>query len=163
MKHTGIGLEKFIQSFYVAMLTYATRSLGNIDDAYDVVQDVCLNLWRKRDVYACYNNIAALCYKMVQNGCIDRLRAVKSLVPDTALYDHVDKNDPAAQLEREETRTQLCSLLSTLPHEHSKAFIMRMQGYEFEEIAAATGLEQGNIRVIISRVRKHFRRSVEVL
>ena len=37
MKHTGIGLENFIQSFYVAMLTYATRSLESVDDAYDDV------------------------------------------------------------------------------------------------------------------------------
>ena len=57
-----------------AMLILAIRMLGNFYDAEDVVQDACVKLWQKCEVYR--NNLLqeALCAKVVRNLCIDRLR-----------------------------------------------------------------------------------------
>ena len=47
--------------------------------------------------------------------------------------------------------------LDSLPQLQRRVVLMRMNGHSYDEIERITGLSGGNIRVIISRLRKKFR------
>ena len=61
------------------------------------------------------------------------------------------------KLDKKEAEECLQHFLAGLPGVQQKIIQMKMNGCTFEEIEKATGLQQTNIRVIISRVRKRFR------
>ena len=47
--------------------------------------------------------------------------------------------------------------LATLPEVQRRVMRMQMRGNRPEEIAEATGLTEGNIKVIVSRIRSRFK------
>ena len=59
------------------LLRFATHFLKNEDEARDVVQDVFLKLWQKKDKLADIENIEAFTMRMTKNRCLDVIRANK--------------------------------------------------------------------------------------
>ena len=54
---------------------FAARLLSNEDEARDVVQDIFLKLWQKRNGLGEIKNIEAFAMRMTRNRCLDMLRA----------------------------------------------------------------------------------------
>lgn len=146
-----------------AMLILAIRMLGNYYDAEDVVQDACVKLWQKREVYR--NNLfqEALCAKVVRNLCIDRLRITQLNDSDEKALSSIACESIESEVECNDIKIQLNSILAALPQQHRKVFRMRAEGYTFEDISKATGIENGNVRCIISRIRKRVRLQMKTL
>jgi len=59
------------------LFRFATHFMKNEDDAHDVVQDVFLKLWQKRNELHEIKNIEAFAMRMTRNRCLDLLRANK--------------------------------------------------------------------------------------
>ena len=60
------------------LLRFATHFLKDEDEAHDVVQDVFLKLWQKRDTLGEIENIEAFAMRMTRNRCLDVIRANES-------------------------------------------------------------------------------------
>ena len=118
------------------MYVLAFRLTGNAVDAEDVVQNVFMKLWEKRD-------------KLSADEVIDDVKAGE---PDY---------DMASRLENHDRATKVLSIIDTLPEMQRRVVTLRdVEGCEMEEIEAATGQSPGNVRVLLSRgrmaIRKHF-------
>ncbi len=98
-----------------AMLVLAIRMLGNYYDAEDVVQDACVKLWQKREVYR--NNLfqEPLCAKVVRNLCIDRLRITKLNDADEKALSSIACESIESEVECNDIKIQLNSILAALP------------------------------------------------
>ena len=64
------------------LLRFATHFLKDEDEAKDVVQDVFLKLWQKRDELEKVENIDAFTMQMTKNRCLDVLRSRKVVTID---------------------------------------------------------------------------------
>jgi RNA polymerase sigma-70 factor (ECF subfamily) len=64
------------------LLRFATHFLKDEDAAKDVVQDVFLKLWQKRDNLAEIENIDAFAMRMTKNRCLDLIRANRVVAID---------------------------------------------------------------------------------
>ena len=143
---------------------YAHRLLGNVHDAEDVVQDIWMKLWDRREQMAEVKNIEAFAFRMTRNLCLDKIKLKKPQYYDdrdeTAYrFDEADRQpDPERRLELKDTMEQVNHIIGSLPEQQQTLIQLRdIEGMEYEEIAAITGLELNAIRVNISRARKKLR------
>jgi RNA polymerase sigma-70 factor (family 1) len=142
------------------LLRFATHFLKDEDEARDVVQDVFLKLWQKRDSLNEIENIEAFAMRMTRNRCLDIIRANR-VVPIDAETDRKLKEetvDVHEQFELSETAIQIRKLINELPDLQRTVMHLRdIEQLEYEEIAERTELKVNAIRVNLSRARKKVR------
>ena len=66
--------KQLLLPLYPRLQRVALRLLGNTEDAEDMVQEVYMKLWSKRDALPDVKEVEAYCVTMTKNMCIDRLR-----------------------------------------------------------------------------------------
>ncbi|HSH18968.1 MAG TPA: sigma-70 family RNA polymerase sigma factor, partial [Draconibacterium sp.] len=138
------------------LLRFATHILNDEDEAKDVIQDVFLKLWQKRDELENIENIEAYAMRMTRNRCMDSIRANKT-IPINAETDRKIKEetvDVHKQIEFTESANQIKKLIDKLPDLQRKVMVMRdIEQLSYDEIADITELQLNAIRVNLSRAR----------
>ena len=133
----------------------AYRMLCDQFEAEDAVQNLYLRLWEQREQLDTLIAPEAYCLKMLRNICIDRWRVIRQRDEGTVEDEMLVADAPPDN----DTKDFIEHFLAVLPNEHRRVMQMHMQGMPYDEIATLVGLSEGNIRVIISRIRKRFRDS----
>ena len=135
----------------------AYRMLCDRFEAEDAMQNLYMKLWEKKDELKSLVAPEAYCRTLLRNICIDRWRQLRARDGDEQIEpDEIAVHAPP-ETDSKETEECLQHFLAGLPQVQQKVIQMKMNGYTLEEIEKVTGLQQTNIRVIISRVRKRFR------
>ena len=133
---------------------------GNAQDAEDLLQDLYLKLWQKRDELPDEAMKEAYLVTMIRHLFVDQHRLKRlddsaelkeeASPPDERSLDHqIDAKDEAQQME---------GLISQLPERDAKIIRMHVvDDRSYEEIEQDTGLSQGNIRIIVMRTKKKLK------
>lgn len=61
------------------LLRFAFQILQNEEEAKDVLQDVFLKLWQKRDELGKVENLEAFAIRMIRNRCLDLIRSRRTV------------------------------------------------------------------------------------
>ena len=152
--------KQLLLPLYPRLQRVALRLLGNAEDAEDMVQEVYMKLWSKRDALPDVQDVEAYCVTLMKNMCIDRLRIAEAHKADV---DEVPTmlaatDDVEAQVERHDAVEQVKQIIETLPEHQQQVITLRdIEDYSFEEIAEQTGLTAVNVRMLLSRARKTIR------
>lgn len=142
------------------LLRFATLFLKDEDGAKDVVQDVFLKLWQKRETLNEVENIEAFAIRMTRNQCLDVIRANKTVAIDAETDRQLQQEtlDVHVKVELSESAKQIKMLIERLPDTQRTVMQLRdMEQMEYNEIAELTGLTANAIRVNLSRARKKVR------
>lgn len=139
----------------------ARRYVGD-DEADDALQEAFCRLWKRKDDLISDSEAEGLTVTVLRNVCIDTLRRQAVRRHDT--IDEGRALDVAADdPQRNEDLADLYSEVSTLidgalsVRDRRVLYLRDRDGWEFEDIAAETGLSEANIRLIVSRARKTIR------
>ena len=152
--------KQLLLPLYPRLQRVALRLLGNAEDAEDMVQEVYMKLWSKRDALPDVKDMEAYCVTLTKNMCIDRLRNAEA---EKADVDEVPTmlaatDDVEAQVERRDAVEQVQRIIGTLPEHQQQVITLRdIEDCSFEEIAEQTGLTAVNVRMLLSRARRTIR------
>lgn len=152
--------KQLLLPLYPRLQRVALRLLGNAEDAEDMVQEVYLKLWSKRDTLPEVKDMEAYCVTLTKHMCIDRLRLVEVERVDEkeVALPLAATDDVAGDAERRDAVEHVCRIIGTLPENQQQVITLRdMRDCTFEEIEEITGLTATNIRVLLSRARKTIR------
>ncbi|GEM52005.1 DNA-directed RNA polymerase sigma-70 factor [Empedobacter brevis NBRC 14943 = ATCC 43319] len=154
--------ETFKTSVFVhkdKLFRFARRILVSDDEAYDVVQEILMKLWEKRNSLAEVSNIEAYAMRMVNNECVNRLR--KFDVREN--YKNVVQTDWCIQHEQQEIKPLILNLIDQLPDKQRKVMHLKdVEELEIKEIAGILEMEENTIRVNLMRARQKVREQLEV-
>ena len=142
------------------LLRFATHFLKDEDAAKDVVQDVFLKLWQKRQELADIENLDAFAMRMTKNRCLDVIRANRVVAIDAETDRKMKQEtvDVHSKVELSESANQIKILINKLPDLQRQVMQMRdVEQLSYDEIADATDLKTNAIRVNLSRARKKVR------
>ena len=152
--------KQLLLPLYPRLQRVALRLLGNVEDAEDMVQEVYMKLWSKRDALPDVQDVEAYCVTLTKNMCIDRLRMaeVEKEDVDEVPIMLAETDDVEAQVERHDAVEQVKQIIETLPEHQQQVITLRdIEDCSFEEIAEQTGLTAVNIRMLLSRARRTIR------
>lgn len=151
--------KKIIVPLRPQLLSIAYRIIKNVADSEDVVQDVCLRIWHRREEFSQYQNVAAYSTTMTKNLSIDRVRTKRYTSDENILENHVaDEYPPDRLMEEKDSNTAIRKIIEKLPPMQQKVFEMKdLHGYETHEIAASMDITIEAVRNNLSRARKRLR------
>lgn len=152
--------KQLLLPLYPRLQRVALRMLGNVEDAEDMVQEVYMKLWGKREELPDVQNMEAYCVALTKNMCIDRLRLaeVDRVDVDDVSLSLAAADDVTSLLERQDAVEQVKLIIETLPEKQQQVITLRdIRDCTFEEIEEQTGLTAVNVRALLSRARKTIR------
>lgn len=152
--------KQLLLPLYPRLQRVALRMLGNVEDAEDMVQEVYMKLWGRREELPDVQNMEAYCVALTKNMCIDRLRLaeVDRVDVDDVPLSLAAADDVASLLERQDAVEQVKLIIETLPEKQQQVVTLRdIRDCTFEEIEEQTGLTAVNVRALLSRARKTIR------
>lgn len=135
------------------------RMLGNNADAKDATQEIMIKLWDRRKQLGNHPNLKAYVFLTARNYCLDILKKKGPKLVSSDAHLEVSESDTGLRLFELKELTQIIeSILEQLPEQQKEIMMMRdIDGFEFDEIAAALQLKVEHVRVLLSRARKHVR------
>ena len=142
----------------------AYQLTGNAQDAEDLLQDLYLKLWQKRDDLPDEAMNEAYLVTMIRRLFIDQ-RRLKHLDASAELKNEdgpPDERSLDRQIDAKDEAQQMEGLINRLPERDSKIIQMHLvEERSYEEIERDTGLSQGNIRIIVMRTKKKLKQQFQ--
>ena len=155
--------QEFKQRFmpnYKLLYRVAYHLTGNAQDAEDLLQDMYLKLWQKRDDLPNEAMKEAYLVTMMRRLFIDQ-RRLKHIDASAELKEELSPPDERSldhQMDTKDEAQQMEGLISELPERDGKIIRMHLiEDRSYEEIEQDTGLSQGNIRIIVMRTKQKLK------
>lgn len=142
------------------LLRFAFRILQDEEEAKDVLQDVYLKLWQKRDELGKVENLEAFAMRMTRNRCLDMIRSRRTVsVGDLSKNSLPEEGCSGfSQLENSDLAGFVRQIIGGLPDVQRSIIHLRdIEMLEYEEIAEMTQMSVNAITVNLSRARKKVR------
>jgi len=139
---------------------FAFRIVGNAFDAEDVLQEVMIKVWKKREYLATVDNKEAWCMTVTRNMAIDWIRSRKKNKQDLETsYGISDKAaTPYEALEKKNIHIIVRECIKNLPPNQSQAIHLRdIEGYTYKEIGAFMEITIDQVKVLIFRGRQKLK------
>ena len=137
---------------------------GNAQDAEDLLQDLYLKLWQKRDDLPDEAMREAYLVTMMRNLFVDQ-RRLKHVDASAELKNEEGPPDDQSldrQIDARDEVTQVEGLIQQLSERDAKIIRMHLvDDRSYEEIERNTGLSQGNIRIIVMRTKKKLKQQFQ--
>ena len=154
--------ERLADVYLERLVLYASRRLGSVHDAEDVVQDVFVRAFIIRKKCEAISQVGAYLYRMTSNACMDVLRTRKGRKTLLSLMKADGEGAPSSQtspseaLRVAEEATRAEQLLQRLPQAQAEVIRLRVFGeLDLNEIAKVTGCSTNTAN---SRLRYGFRK-----
>lgn len=139
---------------------FAHGLLQNAPEAEDVVQEVLVKMWQRRDTWQEVDNMEALLMKMTKNQALDKLRSKHARTNGLPEYydPRSDAATPAERMESEDQVAQIRKLMQCLPEKHRLVMQLRdIEGLSYEEIGETLEMPVSQVKINLFRARQYIR------
>ena len=141
----------------------AFRLLVNGHDAEDVVQEVMIRVWSKREEWGRWQSLEAYCMTAVKNSCLDRLRKqpLRPVREERAWEVNSNEKDPQEKMIAKEAVIRIRKCMDELPQNQQLVIQLReVEGFSYNEIAEVLGISLDQVKVNLFRARNAIKKSI---
>ncbi|MEI6454661.1 MAG: sigma-70 family RNA polymerase sigma factor [bacterium] len=157
-----MNLQDFQKTVYPLkdkLFRFSKRLLERTEEAEDIVQEVFIRLWNRREKLDEYRSVEALAMITAKNLCLDKLRtrrfALESL-DDKKSY--IDRIPGETRADHSDLIHGIHQAIRQLPELQQMVIHLRdIEEYEFDQIAEMLEMNENAVRVNLSRARKRVR------
>ncbi|WP_407430110.1 RNA polymerase sigma-70 factor [Arcticibacter sp.] len=155
------AFERLFKEHFKALHSYANVMLRDEDLAEEMVQNVFLRLWERREQLSVQTSVKAYLYKMVHNDCLNYFKHNKTKAKyETYVIHTIDgkTNSAAHKLELGELEHRLAEALDDLPQQCRTIFQMsRFEELKYKEIASHLGISVKTVENQMGKALKIMR------
>jgi RNA polymerase sigma-70 factor (ECF subfamily) len=157
-------VERLFREYHGPLVRYLTRRLGDRDWAEEVAQETFVRALRQSEL----TNERAWLFAVATNLVRDearkdaRRRRHLELLREEAKAESVVE-PPPTDLERAQERALARRAIDTLTERDREALLMREEGLDYNEIAAALELSLASVGTTLSRARRRLVEAYEEL
>jgi len=129
------SLEKLFKTYFTGLMAFSRKILGDEDDAREVVHQVFINLWEKRNEIDLSTSLKSYLFTAVNNRSLNVIRDRKKFSAEE-VPEQVEEYDVSAVIESMELEEKIRGAIGTLPERCRKIFeLNRFDGLSYLEIA----------------------------
>ncbi len=143
------------------MYRFAKRFVMSSDEAEDVVQDLMMKFWQKKEEIAAFGNIKSYAMRSVKNECLNRLKHhdVKMGFADFQLH-----RSELYQIETNNLKEHILNFIRQLPEKQKAVIHLKdVEEYDISEIAELLEIEENAVRVNLMRARQKIKEQITQL
>ncbi len=153
--------EILFKEYYLRLVMYAYRFLGDLELSKELVQDLFVTLFEKRESLHIQSSLASYLYKAVHNRSLNYIQAQKSKLNYTNhILNNAETLDDSIEQEmgRTELESALLEAIGELPERCRLIFkLNRFEGLSNSEIAQKLALSKRTVETQISKAIKLLR------
>lgn len=155
MKRGDTGeFEAFVLDYQQKAFSTAYRTLGNVHDARDAVQEAFVRAFKARRDFRGESAVTTWFHRIVVNVALDILRKRPRMHVVDEMPDGADPSAPRPEdrARGREMREIVMSAVSRLPERQRDVFVLKhFNGLSISEISGTLGLADGTVKVHLSR------------
>lgn len=152
------AFEQLFKAHFKALHSYASVMLYHDSHAEEIVQNMFVKLWEKRDLLNVEISVKAYLYKCVHNDCLNYLKhkKIKAKYQDHAAFTMNDQTENTSdKLMVGELQSRIQTALNELPEQCRTIFQMsRFEELKYREIADELGL---SVKTVENQMGKALR------
>jgi RNA polymerase sigma-70 factor (ECF subfamily) len=158
--------DRFVDLFdahFDRLFRYLNRLSGEPELAADVVQEAFIKLYQRGSLPDSPEAwLISVAMNLFRNVKSTRSRRHRLLALAPAEGEHSGPPPSAEQaVKMEDSRRRVRVTLDRLPERERYLLLLRAEGYSYRDIAAALGLNQASIGVLLARAKRAFRDNYE--
>ena len=138
--------EMLFKKYYLSMCMIARRIVEDEDVAKDLVQEIFIRLWEKRETYDFRETADIFLYVSVRNKCFDYLRSRKNLPLKEGLSAAGNEYFFHDILIEEETYRIVMEAIDTLPAQSGRIIKLSLEGKQNKEISENLGISVNTVK-----------------
>ncbi|MBR9859732.1 RNA polymerase sigma-70 factor [bacterium] len=159
-----IPFEQFYKKFHPSLMAFAMYYLKIQADAQEVVNDVFLNVWDKRDDLILDDSLKSYLFQATKNRAINHLKKNKKTFMEIAEDENIEvPPDVLLKMEEKDNVERLQMLLNLLPPKCKQVFSMsRFDQLSYKEIAELMDISVKTVEHQMSKALKIFRKNLNL-
>jgi RNA polymerase sigma-70 factor (ECF subfamily) len=162
------AFDALVRRYYPRVLGLCRKMLNGPEVAHDAAQEALLRAYRKLHLYDPSRRFSAWLMTLTARLCVSYgQRAGREAQP----WEEIGETDggppdladgPAEVTEKAEVAQRVAEAVRSLPDLYKPVCLLRhVEGLSYQEIAEATGLPIGTVKVHLFRAKKHLRAELE--
>lgn len=151
-----IAFSKIYKGYQNRLFGYALTLCKNSAMAEDLIHDVFLSLWNKREAIKTERSLKSLLFISVKNLYIDKFRstAYKNNLIENLRYEIATEITEDLEDEKKKRLHFLKKAIDVLPTKQKEVFVLhKLKNYQYSEIAAMLNISE---RTVEGHIRKAF-------
>ena len=159
----GRAFKKLFRTHYSKLCGFAADYVNSVDRARDIVQDVFLDIWDRRENLTVRTSMKSYLYKSVKNRALNEIRKRESRqnMKDDLNYSNTassDQRTAADAFHMNELSEKVEQAISDLPDRRRRAFLLhRRHGFTYKEIAEIMEIAPKTVENHIGRALRFLR------
>lgn len=153
--------ENFRDTVFVLkdeMYRFAKRFVVSSEEAEDVVQDLMVKFWQKKEELLQFGNLKSYALKSVRNECLNRLKHhdvklgfANMTVNQSELY----------QMEVNNLKDHIIQFINQLPEKQKMVIHLKdVEEYQVSEISEILEMDESAVRVNLMRARQKVKENI---
>ena len=153
--------KALFNTYYTPLCLFSNKYMNNLDLSKDVVQDVFINVWKKKVVLRSEAEIKSFLYTAVKNKSLDYLKSKYQKTKSPHTLDDIKKMEKENFFYKEVVVTEASEILekaiNTLPVKCKKIIQLSLNGLSNKQIAEELSISLNTIktqkRIAYTRLR----------
>lgn len=160
-KGSEAAFEELFNNYYSSLVAFAYKIISDDDLARELVQDVFVQFYEKRESIGIHTSLKAHLYQSVRNRCLNYLKR-QTLIRGhhQVIFDETKESEAYYHdaIEQNELEVKLYNLIKALPEKCREVFEMsRFEGISNQDIAEKLEISKRTVETQISKALKYLR------
>lgn len=152
-------LRRVFNFFYPALISFASNYIDQEGACEDIIQEVFISLWERRERFATLESIKGFLYVSVRNSCLNYLKHKR--IEDKYIQNQATVNESDLFHEwviKEEVYRRIYRIIGEMAPRTRKILIYHLSGLSNEDISRKTGISINTVKTLKTRAYKVLKR-----
>ena len=159
------NFEKLFKKYFSTLCYFARKYISDVESSKEIVHDVFINLWNKRDSIDLQKSVKSYLFTSVHNRCLNYIRDNKKFDHNIEQLETLHENtnwEATDSLVHMEMENKINRIIESLPDRCREIFVLnRFDNLKYSEIAEKLGISVKTVETQMSKALKILRENLK--
>ena len=153
------GYEKLFKQYYRSLCAFARNTIKDSDTAEDIVHEVFIKLWEKRETIDPNLSIKSYLFTSVHNRCLNYIRDNKKFVARDEYFENSNLiSEESEEVHQSELEAKVFNAMEKLPEKCREVFqLCKLEQLKYAEVAEKLGISIKTVENQMGKALKMLR------